>query len=85
MLLNDPGPLLHHGEVLWRNGAWMGEICAASYDHTPGGAVGLCMAETNEQVNKASATVASGGWRLGTRCILVRSPSGLSMTQRIVR
>ena len=46
VLLCDPEPLLHHGEVLWKDGARVSEIRSASYGHTIGGAVGLSMLES---------------------------------------
>lgn len=49
VLVNDPSPLMHHGEVLWRNGERISEIRAASYGHTLGGAVGLSMLESCEK------------------------------------
>lgn len=45
VLVNDPEPLMHHGEVLYRNGKVIGDIRAASYGHSLGGAVGLSMIE----------------------------------------
>ena len=41
--LTDPAPLLHHGEVVYRDGVPLGDVRAASYGHTLGGAVGLAM------------------------------------------
>jgi glycine cleavage system aminomethyltransferase T len=43
VLVNDPEPLMHHGEIIWRNGVRMSDIRSASYGHTVGGAVGLSM------------------------------------------
>lgn len=45
VMVNDARPLLHHGEVLWRDGNRVCEVRSASYGHTLGGAVGLCMLE----------------------------------------
>lgn len=45
VLVGDPEPLLHHGEVLRRDGVAMGYLRAASYGFTLGGAVGLAMLE----------------------------------------
>ena len=47
VLVQDEVPLLHHGEVLWRNGKRVSEIRSASYAHTLGGAIGLCMLESD--------------------------------------
>ena len=49
ILVCDPEPLMHHGEVLWRNGKAMCDIRAASYGHTLGGAVGLAMLESRDE------------------------------------
>ncbi len=43
MRLLDPEPLLHHGEIVLRDGLEVGYVRAASYGHTLGGAVGLAM------------------------------------------
>ncbi|MDT8320412.1 MAG: FAD-dependent oxidoreductase, partial [Xanthomonadales bacterium] len=43
VLLKDPEPLMHHAEVVLRDGVPVGEVRAASYGHTLGGAVGLAM------------------------------------------
>ncbi|MEZ5412447.1 MAG: FAD-dependent oxidoreductase [Acidimicrobiales bacterium] len=45
VLVTDPEPLLHHAEVLWRNGRVAGYVRAGSYGHTLGGAVGLAMVD----------------------------------------
>jgi|TARA_B110000208_G_scaffold104821_1_gene130140 4-methylaminobutanoate oxidase (formaldehyde-forming) len=45
VLVTDPAPLLHHGEVLYRDGVVVGDVRAGSYGHTLGGAVGLAMVE----------------------------------------
>jgi glycine cleavage system aminomethyltransferase T/glycine/D-amino acid oxidase-like deaminating enzyme len=41
--LLDPEPLLHHAEIVYRDGAALGYVRAGSYGHTLGGAVGLAM------------------------------------------
>ena len=43
IMLKDPEPLMVHSEVVLRNGVPVGEVRAASYGHTLGGAVGLAM------------------------------------------
>ncbi|MGK2927192.1 MAG: GcvT family protein, partial [Lysobacterales bacterium] len=43
ILLQDPEPLMHHAEVVLRDGVPVGDVRAASYGHTLGGAVGLAM------------------------------------------
>mmetsp|Transcript_27157 Transcript_27157/g.88382 ORF Transcript_27157/g.88382 Transcript_27157/m.88382 type:complete len:157 (+) Transcript_27157:160-630(+) len=73
VLLTDPEPLLYHGEVVYRDGVVVGDVRAASYGHTLGGAVGLSMvqgggADAGEPIN--SAWVNSGSWEVdvaGTR------------------
>ena len=62
VLVKDPQPLLHHGEVLWRNDECMSDIRAASYGHSLGGAVGLTMLESNEPITKKY--LASGEWQV---------------------
>lgn len=53
VLLADPEPLLHHGEVLHRNGEPICEIRSGSYGHTLGGAIGLAMLESREPIKKS--------------------------------
>jgi 4-methylaminobutanoate oxidase (formaldehyde-forming) len=45
VLVKDPQPQMFHAEIVLRNGIPVGEIRAASYGHTLGGAVGLAMVE----------------------------------------
>ena len=67
--LLDPEPLLHHAEVVHRDGVPVGYVRAASYGWTLGAAVGLAM------VSAGGAPVtpdwlAAGGWEVdvaGTR------------------
>ena len=40
-LVEDPEPILHHGEPIYRDGVRVGYIKAGGYGHTLGGAVGL--------------------------------------------
>jgi 4-methylaminobutanoate oxidase (formaldehyde-forming) len=61
-LLQDPEPLLHGGEPIYRNGACVGYIRAGGYGHTLGGAVGLGFVE-----NEAGVTpdyVKSGSYEI---------------------
>jgi 4-methylaminobutanoate oxidase (formaldehyde-forming) len=44
----DPGPLMHHAEIVLRDGIEIGYVRAASYGHTLGGAVGLAMLDAGE-------------------------------------
>jgi 4-methylaminobutanoate oxidase (formaldehyde-forming) len=52
VLVNDPEPLLYHGEVVRRDGAAVGYVRAGSYGFTLGGAVGLAMIEAAEPVTR---------------------------------
>ena len=49
VLLEDPEPMMYHGEVVYRNGIAVGDIRAASYGHTLGGAVGLSMVDGGDE------------------------------------
>ena len=62
--LDPSGPLLYHGEVLWRNGHRISDIRSASYGHTVGGGVGLTMLDSrsDEPVNKK--WIEEGDWQL---------------------
>jgi 4-methylaminobutanoate oxidase (formaldehyde-forming) len=65
-LLDDPGPLLHHDEPVWRDGALVGRITSAAYGHTLGRAIGLGYVERVEGVDEAF--VASGRWEVEIAC-----------------
>ena len=39
--IDDPEPMLYHGEPILRDGAVVGDVRAGSYGHTLGGAVGI--------------------------------------------
>ena len=52
VLVKDPEPQMYHAEIVLRDGVPVGDIRAASYGHTLGGAVGLAMVE-GEVVNQA--------------------------------
>jgi glycine cleavage system aminomethyltransferase T len=64
VLVGNPEPLMYHGEVVYRNGKRVGDVRAASYGHSLGGAVGLAMitAEDNQVVNKNYLT--EGLWEV---------------------
>ena len=65
VLVNDAEPLLHHGEVLWRDGNRVCEVRSASYGHTLGGAVGLCMLERREDEGPIDKSyVRDGVWSI---------------------
>ena len=61
LVLQDPEPLMHHGEIVWRNGEPVGEVRAASYGHTLGGAVGLAFVH-GDPADKAF--IESGEWEV---------------------
>jgi 4-methylaminobutanoate oxidase (formaldehyde-forming) len=61
-LLEDPEPRLHHGEVIWRNGAALGYVRVGAYGFTLGAAVGLGMVEAGEPVTKR--WVETGRWEI---------------------
>jgi glycine cleavage system aminomethyltransferase T len=62
VLVTNPDPLMHHGEVLWRNDKRISDIRMASYGHTIGGAVGLTMLQDEEPITKDY--VSSGEWQV---------------------
>jgi glycine cleavage system aminomethyltransferase T/glycine/D-amino acid oxidase-like deaminating enzyme len=45
VLVRDPGAMLHHAEIVRRDGAPVGYVRSASYGHTLGGAVGLALVD----------------------------------------
>ncbi|WP_433204525.1 GcvT family protein [Dactylosporangium sp. CS-047395] len=49
VLVTDPKALLHHAEVVRRDGRDIGYVRAASYGHTLGGAVGLAMLDAGAE------------------------------------
>lgn len=49
-LLDDPEPLLHGNEPIYRDGKYVGNIAAAGYGHTLGAAVGVGTVEHDEGV-----------------------------------
>jgi 4-methylaminobutanoate oxidase (formaldehyde-forming) len=74
VLVEDPRPLMYHGEVVYRDGVPVGYVRAASYGHTLGGAVGLVMAKSDRPIKKAFWS--EGTWEVdiaGTRYPAVAS------------
>jgi len=68
ILVQDPLPMLHHAEVIWRDGVALGYVRAGSYGHTLGGAVGLAMISADVPID--NGFLASGTWQVdiaGTR------------------
>ncbi|EDM79519.1 FAD dependent oxidoreductase [Plesiocystis pacifica SIR-1] len=64
ILLTDPEPMLFHAELVYRDGACVGYIRAASYGHTLGGAVGLAMIESGDGSPVDADYVAGGTWEV---------------------
>ena len=62
VLVNDPEPLMHHAEIVVRDGVEVGYVRAASYGHTLGGAVGLAMVDAGEPLT--SDWIAAGSWEV---------------------
>jgi 4-methylaminobutanoate oxidase (formaldehyde-forming) len=62
ILVNDPAVLMHHAEVVHRDGREVGYVRAASYGFTLGGAVGLAMVEGDEPVS--TEWLAAGRWQI---------------------
>jgi glycine cleavage system aminomethyltransferase T/glycine/D-amino acid oxidase-like deaminating enzyme len=62
ILVKDPEPMLFHAEVVYRNGAPLGYVRAASYGHSLGGAVGLAMIDGREPITQA--WIDAGTWEV---------------------
>ncbi|MEJ2661173.1 MAG: FAD-dependent oxidoreductase [Desulfobacteraceae bacterium] len=60
--VEDPDPLLFHGEVVYRDGTPAGHVRSGSYGYTLGGAVGLFMIEADRSVDQAY--VDAGKWEI---------------------
>jgi 4-methylaminobutanoate oxidase (formaldehyde-forming) len=68
-LLEDPEPMLHYGEIIYRSGEPVGYIMAGSYGHTLGASVGVGPVEKNGDVVTADY-IRSGSYEIdvaGTR------------------
>jgi 4-methylaminobutanoate oxidase (formaldehyde-forming) len=52
VLVRDPEPLMYHAEIVYRDGKAVGNIRAASYGFTLGGAVGLAMVHADEPMTE---------------------------------
>ena len=66
VLMKDPEPLLHHGEVLWRNDQAVADIRTGSYGHSLGGAVGLAMLH-DETAAISKKYLEDASWRVQVR------------------
>ena len=64
VLLQDPHPFLHHGEVVYCDGEVVGDVRAGSYGHTLGGAVGLSLVERSDGKRVTKKWVESGAWEV---------------------
>jgi len=62
VLVRDPGPLLYHGEGLWRDGELVGDIQAGAYGYTLGGAVGIGSVDRAAGVSRD--WIDSGTWEV---------------------
>jgi len=62
ILVSDPALLMHHTEVVDRDGREVGYVRTASYGFTLGGAVGLAMVEGDEPVSEE--WLAAGRWEV---------------------
>jgi 4-methylaminobutanoate oxidase (formaldehyde-forming) len=60
--LTDPVPLMHHAEMVHRDGVAVGYVRAASYGHTLGGAVGLAMIDADGPLT--ADWLADGSWEV---------------------
>ena len=60
--LDDPTVFAHHGEVVYRDGAVVGDVRAASYGHAVGGAVGLAMVAPGGGAAATKKWIDGGDW-----------------------
>jgi 4-methylaminobutanoate oxidase (formaldehyde-forming) len=75
VLLLDPEPLMHHAEIVLRDGVAVGYVRAASYGHTLGGAVGLAMVEADQPMT--IEWLDAGAWEVDVAG--VRFPAAVSL------
>ena len=62
LLVLDPEPLCYHGELVYRDGELVGEVEAAGYGYTLGGAVAIASLRNAEGVT--AAWIDSGEWSI---------------------
>jgi 4-methylaminobutanoate oxidase (formaldehyde-forming) len=62
VLCLDEDVMLHHGEILWRDGVRIADIRAASYGHTLRGSIGLAMLQHVEPITESF--VKEGSWEV---------------------
>ena len=76
--LAAPEPLLFHGEVVYRNGEIVGDVRAASYGHTLGGAVGLSMVRAADRERVVTLAWVNGGdWEVDVAGVRVPARASL--------
>lgn len=63
ILVNDPEPMLWHGEIVFHNDQPVGVVRSGSYGHTLGGAVGLAMINGCD-VGVSAESISSGKWEI---------------------
>jgi 4-methylaminobutanoate oxidase (formaldehyde-forming) len=73
--LLDPEPLMHHAEVVHRDGVAVGYVRAASYGHTLGGAVGLAMLDADGPLT--ADWLSSGDWQVDVAGVRVPATTSL--------
>ncbi|MFT3854056.1 MAG: FAD-dependent oxidoreductase [Ilumatobacteraceae bacterium] len=74
--LRDPEPLLHHAEVVRRDGVDVGYVRSASYGHTLGAAVGLAMVGDDAPVT--TAWLDAGSWTVDVAGCEIEAVASLS-------
>jgi 4-methylaminobutanoate oxidase (formaldehyde-forming) len=52
LMLEDPEPLLYFGELIYRNGKYVGYVQSGAYGFTLGGAVALSVIEDDEPITE---------------------------------
>jgi glycine cleavage system aminomethyltransferase T/glycine/D-amino acid oxidase-like deaminating enzyme len=60
--IDDPAPLLHGGEGVYKDGSWMGYVQAGGFGHTLGTSVGLATVDNSDGVT--AEWLASGGFEV---------------------
>jgi len=60
--LEDPEPLVHHAEIIWRDGAAVGSVRAGAFGHTLGASIALGYVEADEPVTREF--IAAGDWAI---------------------
>lgn len=70
LVKENPHVMMHHAEIVYRNGVPCGDVRVATYGHTLGGSVGLAMIKRDHDVPFNKAFLKSGTWEVdvaGTR------------------